>query len=97
MKKTIFLFATFLLFTTNIYSTNKKSLKELEKQEIAEKGYQTVNKLKSTYKEKKWDGYSWRYRENKYDKNDKKMSKKNYYLQHGFYQLIMKIMFLIFS
>lgn len=76
MKKTIFFFATFLLFTTNIYSTNKKSLKELEKQEIAEKGYQTVNKLKSTYKEKKWDGYSWRYRENKYDKNDKKMSKK---------------------
>jgi hypothetical protein len=51
------------------------TLEEIEKQEIAEKGYQTVNKLKSTYKEKKWDGYSWRYRENKYDINDKKMSK----------------------
>ena len=76
MKRIIILFTIFLLFTSNIYSSDKKSLEEIEKQEIAEKGYQTVNKLKSTYKERKWDGYSWRYRENKYDKNDKKMSKK---------------------
>ncbi|MBE6361296.1 MAG: hypothetical protein E7059_07590 [Treponema bryantii] len=75
MKKLLLLFYALLLFNTNIYSTNKRASEELEKQEIAEKGYQTVNKLKSTYKERKWDGYSWRYRENKYDKNDKKMSK----------------------
>lgn len=75
MKKLLLLFYALLLFNTNIYSINKRSSEELEKQEIAEKGYQTVNKLKSTYKERKWDGYSWRYRENKYDKNDKKMSK----------------------
>ena len=75
MKRIFILFTIFLLFTSNIYSINKRASEELEKQEIAEKGYQTINKLKSTYKERKWDGYSWRYRENKYDKNDKKMSK----------------------
>ena len=75
MKKLLLLFYALLLFNTNIYSINKRASEELEKQEIAEKGYQTVNKLKSTYKERKWDGYSWRYRENKYDINDKKMSK----------------------
>ena len=62
MKRIFILFTIFLLFTSNIYSSDKKSLEEIEKQEIAEKGYQTVNKLKSTYKERKWDGYSWRYR-----------------------------------
>ena len=75
MKKTIYLFFILLFFITKIFPSEQKSLEEIEKQEIAEKGYQTVNNLKSTYKEKKWDGYSWRYRENKYDKNDNKMSK----------------------
>ena len=74
-KKVYFLFL--LLFSiTYIFSVeHEMTLEEIEKQEIAEKGYQTVNKLKSTYKERIWDGYSWRYRENKYDINDKKMSK----------------------
>ena len=58
MKKLLLLFYALLLFNTNIYSIDKKISEELEKQEIAEKGYQTVNKLKSTYKERKWDGYS---------------------------------------
>ena len=31
--------------------------------------------MKSNYKQYKWDGYSWRYRENTYDISDLKMSK----------------------
>ena len=79
MKKVLSILLSVLVITSCVFADEKLSdqeLQKLEESQIAEKGYQSVDKLKSTYKEKSWDGYSWRMRENTYDINDKKLSKK---------------------
>ena len=79
MKKIFALLLSILFVSTFFYADENipdKELQMLEESQMAEKGYQSVDKLKSTYKEKPWDGYSWRMRENTYDINDNKLSKK---------------------
>ena len=78
MRKIFTLLLSILLVSSFLIADEKLSDKELQKLEetqLAEKGYQSVDKLKSTYKEKPWDGYSWRMRENTYNINDKNLSK----------------------
>ena len=79
MKKIFALLLSILFVSTFLYADENipdKELQMLEESQMAEKGYQSVDKLKSTYKEKPWDGYSWRMRVNTYDINDNKLSKK---------------------
>lgn len=59
----------------SIENLSEDELEKIEEAEIAEKGFQTIDKLKSTYKKVPWDGYTWRERENTYNQIDRKMTK----------------------
>lgn len=78
IKKIFVLLIIFTIINSFIFANpgfTQEELDEIEKEEMVEKGFQTVDNLKSTYKIRSWDGFSWKERENKYDVNDTILSK----------------------